>query len=338
MPHSSGGGSHGGGYHSSSSSSSYHSSGGGSHGGGYTSPYVSKTPYSGAKKYVYYNRINGHRSYYYYKGDPQKNGSLSSAILGGLVLSLLAGFIIYIILFASIFIPQKITPAKDTEIYIEDQVGVISDKDRLYNSMKAFQDKTGITPGIQIVDEENWENYADLETYALSEYMRLFDDEKHWLFVISYPRDYANSEFVNWEWEGMAGDYIGPAVNSDSESKFTKIIHKHLLRTEPGEVGKEMATAFDEYTGVVFEKQISFGGIVFSIIVVVIYLAMLYKLIEDAVIGQRIKSAVMISNKARELACEYCGGIYVEGTVTKCPNCGALIPYKKKEDDKKASK
>lgn len=337
MPHSSGGGSHGGGYHS-SSSSSYHSSGGGSHGGGYTSPTVSKKPYAGAKKYVYYNRIGGGRNYYYYKGDPQKNKSLSTAVFGGIVLTLLAAFIVSIVMFGAIYIPVRITPASDKEIYMEDRVGIINDKDRLLNSMKAFQDKTGITPAIQIVDTSDWADYTDLETYALSEYLRLFDDEKHWLFVISYPKNYNNGEFVKWAWEGMAGDDIGPAVNSQSEEKFTEIIHKHLLRTEPGEIGNEMALAFDEFTGKVFDKQIDYSCLVIAIIAILIYLYMLYKIIDEAVVGQRIKNAVMISNSARELACEYCGGIYVEGSVTKCPNCGALIPYKKKEDDKKASK
>lgn len=333
MPHSSGGGSHGGGSYSGGSHYSGGRSSSGSSGGSYSSSGgssysekpISRRPYPGATRYVYYDSF-GHVHNIYHQGRAER-ADLETSIGVIIVISLIFVPIIWLISEAAVFIPHQIhTASYNSEIVIDDHVGFV-DTVSMSDALLLFQDKTGVTPAVEIVTDSEWEpDYTDLETFAYSEYLRMFDDEKHWLFVISYPDDYQEKEFIDWSWHGMIGDDVGSAINYTSEDNFTNIMHKHMLRSSPDKLDEQLSAAFNEFSAIVMDNQISTGFVVTDIILFGIYLAILYYFIHDYMQHRQLEKAVRVKNNAKQYACEYCGCMYVSGTVSVCPHCGAAIP------------
>lgn len=326
MAHSSGGGSHGGGFHSSGSHSSSHSSGSGSYGQPISSRY-----YAGATRYVWYgNNGTCHSLYKQGKREKPRRGGLIFEIV---IISLILLPIFAVLLLTGFFFPRPLNTADyDTNIVIEDEAGLLTDGS-LTPALEAFREKTGVTPGVKTLMEGKWKaHFSDLETYALSEYMRLYDDEKHWLLVISRPTAASGSTFSDWAWEGMIGDDCGPAINTDSEDAFTKIIHKHLLRAAPDTVGKELAEAYAEFTATCMEPRFDPAVLITAAFIGLVYALLLVLFIQDYKKQQQLYEAVPVPKGAKEYNCEYCGTMYVGGTVSKCPSCGAPVPAHNEEE------
>lgn len=332
MPHSSGGGSHSGGSHSGGSSRSY--SGSGSSGGSYSSgSYVSsmnlhrisRRPYKGARRYVYYDR-SGTMHSVYRKGF-SGNSEISTVIGAVFLFSLFAVPIIVFCLKIGLYIPRPLdASAYDSSVYLSDSTG-LTDTREYREAVEKFKKATGVAPGIEIVNKSEWENrYNDLETFAYSEYLRLFDDEKHWLVVISIPDDFTKTSFVNWEWEGMIGDDCYPAFNSISEALFTKTMQKYLIRSSMDDFGEHIAKCYEEFSETGMERQISTGYLIFAGLTAAVYLVLCSIFITDCVNEKKIEKCKYVPSAAKEYNCEYCGTLYVAGTVTKCPSCGAPIP------------
>lgn len=328
MPHSSGGGSHGGGFHSSSSASRSSSGSSRSYsggGGGFSAQPIRHSYYAGATRYVWYGRNGSCRSLYQ-KGAHEKP-SLGTTIGVLFVISLVAVPIICFLLALGLVIPKALdTNSYNANIVIEDPSGFTTGSG-LQEALVAFREKTGVTPGVEIVPDESWkEHYTDLQTYALSEYLRLFDDEKHWLVVLSWPTGTDAASFTDWSWEGMIGDECRPAINSDAEAAFTETVHRHLLRAAPETVGEELARAYTEFSATGMEIQIRVGFLVAAVVLLAVYAFLIAYFIRDYRDAKRILEAVAAPANAKEYNCEYCGSLYVSGTVTRCPNCGAPIP------------
>ena len=321
MPHSSGGGSHGGGSHS---GSSHHGSGGTTRSG----PVISRKPYPGAYRYVFYNMRTRAPEYYYYQGEPKKPGR-AKVILLSMLISLFFVPMLVLLLSSMFYTPKKIdvsSYAAGAEVY--DDAGLTAaDGERLRQEMQAFLDTTGISPAVEVVETGEWQGrYSDLERFAYSEYQRLFDDEKHWLFVISYPEGWESMEFVDWEWEGMIGDDVSACVNTASEERMTDIVHKHLLRGTPQELGGCLADAFAECGGIVMRRQFDRDTIMPTLFMLAFYGLLLFLFIHEYRQKKRLSEAYKCPEGAKEYACEYCGCAYVEGTISSCPHCGAPIP------------
>ena len=329
MPHSSGGGSHGGGSHSggsSHSSSSSYSSSSSSYGSSYDLETKISTDYfRGADKYVYYN-YSGKIKYIYADRTPcEPELSVVATIV--IIFTLIAAGLIWFLWVISIFLPKAIdTKSYDSGPMIIDDVGVVNNQKDLYSSLQRFIDVSGVSPAVEIVEDRAWiSNYTDLETYAYSEYLRLFDDEKHWLIVISYPEDYKTAEFVDWKWEGMIGDDCSDAFNDRSEELFTTTIQRYMLRTDLNSVGQNLANAYNSFCDVCMENQIDEIGIVFMVIVLIAYIALSFFYIWDYIKRKQYSGAVRVTKKNKEHNCEYCGSLYLLGTVTSCPGCGAPV-------------
>lgn len=326
MPHSSGGGSHGGGSHSGSSHSSSSSSGssGGSYSSGNSGEIFHKyKPFS--HRYVYYGR-SGRCHQIYVKGTPEPADLVTTIIVdlicGGIFLG-----IAWFLLTLGITIHRPLdTSTYNANVVVDDHISIV-DTAAVETELIEFRDLTGVAPAVEIVSDAEWiANYRSLDTFAYSEYLRMFDDECHWLFVISLPEDYETAEFVDWKWEGMIGDDTERAIDYESEDEFTVIMHKHLLRSEPDTIGQAVIEAFDEFSQTAMVNHYSWGWISAGIAVAVLYFVIAALTIVDYFDKKGYETARYASVNAKEYNCEYCGNLYVEGTVTQCPHCGAPIP------------
>lgn len=330
MPHSSGGGSHGGGSHYSGGSSGGYRSSSGSSGSSVDVVKVSRKPYNGCVKYVYYSR-GGTLRYIYADRKPSKP-DLGVTIVIALILGFIALGIAWTLLEVGLYMPKALEVSSYASgIMIEDEVGVINeeDEDELEQALEAFLDNTGVSPTVKIVYNDTWDDdYDSLEIYAYSEYLRMYDDEKHWLVVISLPEDYETMDFVDWQWEGMIGDDCYPAISTDMENRFTDTVHKHMLRSCVDDIGENLADAYMEFNGFCMEMDISYGFVIAAGILVLMYLAILWFMINEHIKESVCYKAVAVPHNALEENCEYCGNLYIHGTVLDCPKCGAPIKAK----------
>ncbi len=130
-------------------------------------------------------------------------------------------------------------------IVLKDEAGVIDNEDELYKELERFMDKTGVTPSVVTIHNEEWENYYTLENYAYDRYLQEFDDEMHWLIVYSEPTE-PDPRFNDWYWEGMQGDDTDPVITVDKANEFNRRLHGEL---EHGtEFGTAVKTSFSEFT------------------------------------------------------------------------------------------
>lgn len=320
MPHSSGGGSHSGG----SGGGGFHSSGGGSHGGG-PSGTVSRKPFAGGTKYVYYNR-HGDRQYVYKSGTISPPDKIATGI-AMLFYTILAVILIGACISCGVFKPTPIESGKYIpSVYCEDHIGILNETE-IRDACEKFKNALGVTPSVELIYDSEWEeNYSSLETFAYSEYLRIFDDEMHWLVVISLPDNYENQKFVDWKWQGIIGDECGDAVNSESEEEFTKTMQKYLLRSNPDTLSACISTALQENSEALLETRLDIRFIIGGIVVFLFYLGFIAFYIADYRNSVIANACMSVPEDAREFACEYCGRIYVEGTVQLCQGCGAPIP------------
>lgn len=314
MPHSSGGGSHGGGSHG----------GGGS--GGSAGPRVSRKPYAGARRYIYYYPGTDRYEYLYYSGAPvaPTRAQLVPALFMAVILLLVALF-----LASTAFVVPKAVDLNsyDSAIRIEDRMSLLDDTDGLYDALLDFQTLTGVTPAIEVVTHADWEDhYTDLETFAYSEYLRCFDDEKHWLFVFSFPEN-TDADFIDWAWEGMIGDDVGGAITSAAEEDMTQLMQKYLLRADADGLANAIGSAFRALSENVMEPYTDYGAFASAAMPLLFAVLVLVSTVSEYKRKTKLAAAFPLGYEApREHNCAYCGCMYVEGTVSVCPHCGAPIP------------
>lgn len=331
MPHSSGGGSHSGGSHG---GSSHHSSGGGSSsysggGGSGPNPFLdskfSRRPYKGAQKYVIYNK-RGKMRYVYHAGSTTAP-DWELMIIALLVMSLIFLPLIWLLSKFAYYQPKPIDyKTYDSTIVVEDHIGIVDEKS-LEESLQPFRTTTGVTPSVEIVNDSEWiDDYESLERFAYNEYLRLFDDEKHWLVLVSYPDEYKTQSFVDWKWEGMIGDDVYMAISSKKEAMFTDIFQKHMVRMSGNELQPAIKAAYDEFSSRAMEPEKSRGAFVFMCILLGLYLLSIRYFIVNHYEHIRMQSAYHVAKNAVQLECEYCGCMYISGTISTCPHCGAAIP------------
>ncbi|MCQ2558530.1 MAG: DUF2185 domain-containing protein [Oscillospiraceae bacterium] len=251
MPHSSGGGSsssyssHSSSSHSSSyssgpsrssssshSSSSYSSSGPSRHSASSHSgaPKVSRTAFTGARKYV--RTRNNVTQVIYADRDPSTyTGGAGVSLMETLTTLFLWGvaiiFGILVIAIVMSCIPEhKITAEYDRQIRIEDRADVLDNTGELMQSLQHFQDLTGITPAVVTVFDQDWQDqYSFLENYAYDLYVDSFSDEYHWLIVYSRPDKGPGS---GWRFEGMQGDETDDLITDSVKSGFNLCLQMEL--------------------------------------------------------------------------------------------------------------
>jgi len=315
MPHSSGGGSHGGGSHGGHSRSS----------GSSRLHRTSTKPFSGSRRYLYYKKKKP--VFVYADYDISSKTHFASKILSTLFMISFGLMFVIVALSSLVHDPKKMELDYDTSIHISDQANVIDDEEALGESLNAFLEETGITPSVITLYNEDWmSDYKDLESYAYDEYIRRYDDEKHWLIVFSQPKD-PDPSFNDWYWEGMQGNDTDPILDSKTTAVFNSQLQKNLLLNEKMTTGEAIKNAFDTFTPVVMEKHINFEVPVALVIALV-----LISITSTVVFGINPKNDISYlkampcdEQYVDQEACEYCDGIYVVGLHDKCPHCNAPI-------------
>lgn len=326
MPHSSGGGSHGGGH--SGGSHSYSS------GSSSSSPthifHISKHATPGSCRYVYYSRRG--TAHVIYGSGYADNPDIVATLIGVIVYGFIMLGIAITCFSHSVFVPKPLDLTQyDSKVVIEDHIGLPGAK-KISHAFDEFKNATGVTPSIEVVYESEWtNNYISLETFAYSEYLRLFTDEKHWLIVVSFPDDFSSSDFIEWKWEGMIGNECDKMIDSSSEGTFTKTIHQYLLKSTPETMYACLSDAYEELSTSLFKPYVSCGLIVSGLIFALIYVALAWYYIGSYRNAKIFEKAIMISDTAPEYNCEYCGRMYIGGTISVCQGCGAPIPAHNEE-------
>lgn len=326
MPHSGGGGSHGGGSH------------GGSHrsGGSGSSNRVSKTYFRGAHRFIYY--YNGHPNYYYANRKDTINRKATG--IGMIIFSvmwLLMSSLMMIGCLSSAYISGPLSLDYDSAIVIDDEIGIVEDKNELTDAFKAFQDKTGVTLGVVTRSTENRYRGDTYEKQAYNCYVSRWDDEKHWL--IYYVGD-SLDRTDNWHWELMCGDDCTKILSTSIENSFTRDFHRYLVAGERYTFDEAIITALGniEVTPGSFDTKELLTLIpalffpVFGIILLISGIVTATKPLSEE--EKAKNSAVEISVEAvcQEVACEYCGGIYIKHTCLQCPHCGAPVKIESNSD------
>ena len=327
MAHSSGGGSHGGGTHSGSyshSHSSSRSSGGGHGGTSFDHVRISRRRFPGAREYVYYDR-SGDYHYIYTDGIPDKP-DLAITIILSIVIMVIGLGLAWLMMDIGLFIPRPISASSyESGIYLESSLD-IGDESAAFDAMQDMLETTGVSPAVEVVNDAAWSaDYTDLETFAFSEYYRLFDDESHWLVIISYPDETAADGFVDWQWEGIIGDDCESVISSETEDRFTITMQKYLLRSEQSSLGASLASAYDEFTASVLSPQYDAFFIAISAVFALVTLLMIVLVIRKYTRERTCYKATKVPTGATLQKCSYCDRPYVVGTILVCPGCGAPV-------------
>ena len=258
MPHSSGGGSHGGGSHGGGSH-------GGSHGGSSRGSTISHRYFPGSTRYVYYRR--GVPKYFY----------ADKRFKPGIQWTRLLLILIYLpFLFTMVpAVAKRIPIAKKNynhNIVISDEADVISNEQALYDSLERFMKKTGVTPSVVTIYNDDWVSSGSLENYAYSRYLREFDDEMHWLIVYAEEK-YPSGSYKDWYWEGMQGDDTDNIINSAVAARFNSDFHSRLESNDK-DVGAQLIASFDDITAN-YQKKINWsemGGLLCSLAFVLFHM------------------------------------------------------------------
>ncbi len=327
MPHSGGGGSHGGGSH-----------GGGSHGGSGSSgrSYTrSHTYFPGARTFVSYRAGKAVYTYADYSLIPEK--VTETDCKKTITASVIAFIVCAVIIICSFIPPRPITVDYDDKIVIIDNIGVVENESNLCKALDSFKEKTGVTPAVITVNHEDWqENYFDLSNYAYDLYVNNFEDEKHCLIVYSEPAE-KDPDFNDWYFETMIGDDTGTILTEGKEKYLVDMLQKNFLKTSLG-FDESIAEAFDACAKKITtfptfrEDYMSVAAFLAFSIMFIFGIFLLCKLYARKKYKKYIENPNIFevkgtdTNRIKEAACEYCGGLYVVGTVLSCPHCGAVIP------------
>ncbi len=313
MPHSSGGGSHGGGGH-----------GGGSHGTGsrgFSGPAVRSTYFPGSMRYVYYaNRM----PHYIYTTEnfTQRMGKKRylSLLIYFPMLAIILGFLV-----GAVHNPKKLSMAYNTDIVISDKAYVLDADASLKATLTAFRDKTGITPAVITVNNESWQgHYNSLEQYAYDLYVNAFADESHFLIVYSTSRP--NNGYIDWYWEGMQGDDTDSVLTSSVLSTFNSELQKNLTARSRFTVSKAIETAFQAILPTVMKTTVQWSAVITALFMIAFIICHAYFMLGFNPKAKQYRTAVPCPEVLTEQAvCEYCDGVYVVGTCTTCPHCGANL-------------
>lgn len=340
MPHSSGGGSHSSGSHSSSSSSSTSRSS--SSGRGYSSPaYIHR--YTHTNPYGYVNYHSGGTPEYCFFEKPKSyyTKQLKIAIALFVVITIVATAIFYAF---SIKKPIENNEGSCQIIANNSSVGSLSQLQPILNE---FKEKTGIN--VYIVTENNdWKvNYSQCENFAYDLYVHNFkDNEKNWLIVYTQDSKLSldmvnadtteylyNSNFVDWYWEGMQGDETDKILDQKVLNKFNQNLQRGLTYAngDPKLIEQAFFDAFSLLNSTVMQPNYEDGSVVLQLAAMLmlftfvpVFISIISELHNYKNVTE-IPASSMSHGKPIEDKCDYCGSVYVIGTVTRCPSCGAVL-------------
>lgn len=206
---------------------------------------ISVRSFRGAQRFIYFDRLGREHSIYS-KTMPQKL-SIPSLLVSLFMLALFA-YAGYLMTDGTIhaILPHK--PLKpvyaQNGVHISDNADVIDNEAELERILNAFEDDTGICPYVMTVFDTDWNKTSStLDGYAYSKYIRLFDDEQHFLVVYSQPKNTQDRNDVDWSWEAIQGDDTDPILTKQAFQKFRDKLHGNLSNRNCS-VGEAFALSF----------------------------------------------------------------------------------------------
>lgn len=318
MPHSGGGGSHSGGSHG----GSHHSS------SSRSSNRVSQTYFRGARRYMYY--YNGRPHYYYANHKVTSNTTSGIVLIVFAVIWLLMSLPVVIGSISELFVSGPLSLNYDTEIVIDDEIGIVDNKAELTNAFEAFQEKTGVTFSIVTRSPENEYMGNTYETQAYNCYVSRWDDERHWLiYYVGSTLDRAD----DWHWELMCGDDCTKILSTSVENQFTRDFHRYLVAADRYSFSEAVLAALNNINvqpGTIKADEIILllPALVFPAFGIIFLISGIITVIKSLTPEEKAKSKAVEINVAsvcQEVVCDYCNGVYVKHTCTECPHCGAPV-------------
>lgn len=314
MPHSGGGGRHGGGHHG----RSHHSRG---RSGG-SSLRTSRTRFAGSRRYVYYRRNNLQPQYIY------SNANLSAPPSKARYF-MLVGYIPFIIaiciMLSSVYTkPERLKACSDGGVLIDDRIGALGDTSELKSALYPIYTESGISPAVMTVYNEEWQNnYNSLEDFAYSVYVNRFADEQHYLLVYSRPAN-SNSSFVDWSYEFMMGDDTDSIISESKQSEINEEMYKNLTSDSKYTAVEAIIKTFRYMENGLMDSHWNFEVLGIALPMLAIILVHCYFMIFCDP-RKKYQGAVECAEGQSECKCTYCQGVYVMGTCTVCPHCGASV-------------
>ena len=177
---------------------------------------------------------------------------------------------------------------------------------------------------VLFINNEDWTPYyTNLEAYAYEQYVTRFgNDETEWLLVYSEPET-PNPEFNDWYWEGMIGDDTTRALPQSMIDKFNVAVQNNLYSSTPAE---SISVALDGLNKRVDEVEVSpYGVFVCGVISFVFLASLILNELAPSVRRKKYGCYKEIYGTPKEIVCPYCQGVYIQGTGTTCPHCGAPV-------------
>lgn len=150
--------------------------------------------------------------------------------------------------------PMKIIGLNQT-IKIEDNVGLFDEDStsKIMSSFENFRDKTGITPRMYVVYNDEWQNdYDNFSDYAVNLYNKSVLDSEHWFLVYSVNRDDPEGD---WHWQTVNGYDIYPLVTKYVQHRFTEVFEEGLL-DENTSISDAVCKAVDNMTEEAFGRGV----------------------------------------------------------------------------------
>lgn len=331
MPHSSGGSSHSSGGHSGGGGSS-HSSGGSSHSGGSSSSSYNRVSFkensfAGATRYVHYS--NGSSKIVYANKKELKRADAPRWFCGIFYIPFIVA--IFVMLFQSITFVRKLDTYRQTST-IQDSLNILGDEADmvdLKNAIRNFYDKTGISICVVTISNEKWkENYSSLEDFAYDYYVSNIYDEDHWVLAYSQQEDinFSDKDFVDWYYEGMQGDNTDAIINAKFLDRFNSEMQKNLTRVDGQNIAKAISKTISNNLAYIPVNKLHIVWVNLGpALIMMAFISFHAYFMIFAGTGTYKKEYKECPKGAEPKNCEYCGGLYYLGTVTKCPHCNAPI-------------
>ena len=139
----------------------------------------------------------------------------------------------------------------------------------------------------------------------------------------------SNREWEDWYYEGMQGDNTSSIITTSIGEKFTDRVVDNLTARSKMSIADSFIDSFDyiESNGLM-GKDASYDLIVVSIILLAFSVYTFYgSVVEPYVQYNKNKDYIECpKGKPIEDTCDFCGGVYVIGSVNSCPHCGAILP------------
>lgn len=155
------------------------------------------------------------------------------------------------------YIKEVLPPMKiiglDQTIHIEDKAGLFDEEDssKIKASFTDFRDKTGITPALYVITNDEWQkDYDSLKNYSEDFYNKTFLDSEHWVIIYSVNSSDPDGE---WYWQTVNGFDIYPLLTKYVSARFTEVFEDGLL-DENISISDALCTAVDTMSKEAFER------------------------------------------------------------------------------------